>query len=152
MSARALVAVAVAALAAFVLMRDIGGGPTPPAAAPRARPARPARSGGERPPASTRNVFEYAPRPAVDAPPRPPAPMVMDAPPVVVPPLAPPVRLVGLVRGGGTLKAALQVHGDSMTVGLGEAAGGYTVVAIDDDGVKLRAADGTTLTLAAGGS
>ena len=78
--------------------------------------------------------------------------MVMDAPPVVVPPLSPPVRLVGLVRGGGTLKAALQVHGDSMTVGLGEAAGGYTVVAIDDDGVKLRAADGTTLTLAAGGS
>ena len=39
-----------------------------------------------------------------------------------------------------------------MVVGTGEAAGDYRVVAIDEDGVRLRAADGTTITLPAGGS
>ena len=50
------------------------------------------------------------------------------------------------------IKAALQVHGETMVVGAGEAAGDYRVVAIDEDGVRLRAADGTTITLPAGGS
>ena len=78
--------------------------------------------------------------------------VVLDAPPVVVPPPAPAVRLVGLIRRGGALKAALQIHGESVTVGMGDSAGGYAVVAIDEDGVRLRAADGTILTLSAGGS
>jgi Tfp pilus assembly protein PilP len=65
---------------------------------------------------------------------------------------APMVRLVGLVRRAGVIKAALQVHGETIVVGAGEAAGSYRVLAIDEDGVRLRAADGTTLTLPAGGS
>lgn len=153
MKARGLVAVAVALLAAVVLMRDIGGGPPPPLARPRARPARPVRSGSAPLPASTRNVFEYGPRPTPEPTSRPAAPVAPSLPPVVAPPVAAPaVRLVGLVRRAGVIKAALSVHGETMVVGTGEAVGDYRVVAIDEDGVRLRAADGTMITLPAGGS
>jgi hypothetical protein len=150
--ARGLVAVAVALLAA-VLMLDIGGGVPPPPVPPRARPARPIRSGSSPLPASTRNVFEYAPRPTPEPASRPAAPMTPRLPPGVArTEAAPAVRLVGLVRRAGVMKAALSVHGETMVVGMGEAAGDYRVVAIDEDGVRLRAADGTTITLSAGGS
>jgi hypothetical protein len=104
------------------------------------------------PPPSDRNVFEFAPRVVRDAAPRPSAPVVMEPPEMPVPSLPPPVRFVGFVRRGGTLRAALQVHGEPAVVGMGEAAGGYAVVGIDEDGVRLRAPDGSVLTLAAGGS
>ena len=153
MKARGLIAVAVAVLAAALLMRDIGGGPPPPLPPPRARPARPVRSGSAPVPASTRNVFEYGPRPPAEPAARPAAPVTLALPPAAAPPVAPPaVRLVGLVRRAGVIKAALQVHGETMVVGAGEAAGDYRVVAIDEDGVRLRAADGTMITLPAGGS
>ena len=153
MKPRALVAVAVALLAAVVLMLDIGGGAPPPLVPPRARPARPVRSGSAPLPASTRNVFEYGPRPTPEPTSRPAAPAAPSLPPVVAPPVAAPaVRLVGLVQRAGAIKAALQVHGETVVVGTGEAAGDYRVVAIDEDGVRLRAADGTTITLPAGGS
>jgi hypothetical protein len=150
--ARALIVVAVALLAAVVLMRDIGGGGPPPVARPRARPARPVRTGNAALSPSTRNVFEYGARPTPEPVSRPAAPVAPSLAPVVDPPAAAPaVRLVGLVRRGGVIKAALQVHGETMVVGAGEAAGDYRVVSIDDDGVRLRAADGTTITLPAGG-
>jgi hypothetical protein len=153
MKSRALAVAAVAVLAAVMLMRDIGGGAPPPVARPRARPARPVRSGGAALSPSTRNVFEYGARPTPEPAWRPAAPAVPSLPPVVEEPVAAPaVRLVGLVRRGGVIKAALQVHGETMVVGAGEAAGDYRVVSIDDDGVRLRAADGTTITLPAGGS
>jgi hypothetical protein len=151
--ARGLVAVAVAALAAVVLLRAIGGEAPPPVARPRARPARPVLSGSAAPPSFTRNVFEYGPRPTPGPTSRPAAPLAPTLPPVVDQPVAAPaVRLVGLVRRAGVIKAALQVHGQTMVVGAGEAAGDYRVVAIDEDGVRLRAADGTMITLPAGGS
>jgi hypothetical protein len=151
--ARGLIAVAVALLAVVVLLRDIGGGALPPPSRARARPARPVRPGSAPLPATTRNVFEYGPRPTPAPASRPPAPAAPSLPPVVEPPVAAPaVRLVGLVRRGGAIKAALQVHGETIVVGAGEAAGDYRVVAIDEDGVRLRAADGTTITLPAGGS
>ena len=153
MKARALVAVAVALLAAVVVMRDIGGGAPPPLAPPRARPARPVRSGGAPLPVSTRNVFEYGPRPAAEPTSRPAAAVAPGLPPAAAQSeAAPAVRLVGLVRRGGAIKAALSVHGETMVVGAGEAAGDYRVMAIDEDGVRLRAADGTMITLTAGGS
>ena len=152
MKARGLVAVAVALLAAVVLLRDMGGAP-PPVARPRARPARPARAGSAPLSASTRNVFEYATRAAPEPMPAPAAPVAPSLPPAADQPVAAPaVRLVGLVRRAGVIKAALQVHGETMVVGAGEAAGDYRVVAIDEDGVRLRAADGTMITLPAGGS
>jgi len=148
-----LVAVAVALLAAVVLMRDIGGGAPPAPARARARPTRPVRSDSAALPVSTRNVFEYGPRSAPEPAGRPAAPAAPSLPPAAAEPVATSaVRLVGLVRRAGTLKAALQVHGETMVVGPGEAAGDYRVVAIDEDGVRLRAPDGTMVTLPAGGS
>lgn len=153
MKGRALIVVAVALLAAVALLRDIGGGAPPPLARTRARPARPVRSGSPPPAVSTRNVFEYAPRIAPEPAPRPAAPAPPTPPAVAAAPVAAPaVRLVGLVRRAGVMKAALQVHGETIVVGAGEAAGDYRVLAIDEDGVRLRAADGTTITLPAGGS
>ena len=152
MKARGLVAAAVVLLAAVVLILDLGGGAPPPPVARRARPARPIRSGSAPLPASTRNVFEYATRPTPEPTSRPAAPMAPSPPPdVAQPEAAPAVRLVGLVRHAGVMKAALFVHGETMVVGMGEAAGDYRVVAIDEDGVRLRAADGTMITLPAGG-
>src|SRR5688572_12032963 len=130
----------------------MGGSPPRPAASPRARPARAPRAPRAQPPVSTRNVFEFAPRAVPEMAPRPALPVAVESPDVPVPPPPPPVRFVGLVRRGGALRAALQVHGEPAVVGLGEAAGGYTVIGIDEDGVRLRAADGSVLTLTAGGS
>jgi hypothetical protein len=62
------------------------------------------------------------------------------------------VRFVGLVRRGAVLKAALQVHGQPVVLGMGETASGYAVIAVDEDGVRLRSPDGTILALGAGGS
>ena len=153
MSARALAAAAVALLAAFYHLRAAADlGPPPPAPLPRARTPRPVRAASAPPPVSARNVFEFAPREVPAAAPR-AAVAALPSPDAVAPPaVAPPVRFVGFVRRGGALKAALQVYGEAVVLGKGEAAGGYTVTGIDEDGVRLRASDGTTLHLAAGGS
>lgn len=156
MKGRGLVVVAVALLAAVLLLltRGIGGGPPPVSSRSRPRPARTARPASASLGTPTRNVFEYAARPT-------PAPIARPAPPVLpspspvfeeAVPAAPTVRLVGLVRRAGVLRAALQVHGETIVVGAGEPAGDYRVVSIDEDGVRLRAVDGTTITLPAGGS
>lgn len=154
MKPRGLLVVAAALLVAVFMLRDIGREAPPPLARPRApRPARAVRPEGAPLPASTRNVFEYGPRVTSGPSPRPAAPISTPVSPIVEEPVAAPAaRLVGLVRRAGVLKAALQVHGETLVVGVGEAAGDYRVVAIDEDGVRLRAGDGTILTLAAGGS
>ena len=149
---RGLVVAAAALLAALLLLRDIGKDAPPPPARPRAHPARPVRPEGAPLPASTRNVFEYAARATAAPARRPAAPMPTRAAPIEEPVAAPAARLVGLVRRAGVLKAALEVHGETVVVGVGEAAGDYRVVAIDEDGVRLRAVDGTVVTLAVGGS
>lgn len=93
-----------------------------------------------------RNVFVY------DQPEPTPAPPLF-VPPVSVPPalaLPPPnpVTLVGFVRQGDNLRAALSVRGSVSVVAKGESADGYVVLAVDEDrGVTLRAPDGTEATL-----
>jgi hypothetical protein len=143
-----------AALLAFVFLRE----PGPDAAA---RPA--ARATGPRAPrapgpvtttpsAPARNVFEYA------APDTAPAPLAIKAPPVTFAPVeverapivasAAPVRLVGLVHRGGTLRAALAISGEVVILGTGETAEGYQVLSIDTEaGVRLRGPDGAELAL-----
>ncbi len=147
-----MVLAVVAALAAAYLWRDAGSGASdgPPAmprgALPPARTLEPAAVAT--PPA--RNVFEYA-----DAKP-PAAPPVASAPapePVTAPAASPSpaVRLVGLVRRHGQLKAALAITGDTVVLAPGESAAGYTVVSIDEDeGVRVRAPDGSTVLLGPG--
>ena len=151
MRARVLVLAVVAALAAAYLWRDAGSGASDaPAAAPRA-PVPPAHA-VEAPAVPTppaRNVFEYADQ-------RPP---VAAAPSAVTPPLtvapapspSPALRLVGLVRRGGQLKAALAILGETVVLAPGESAAGYTVISIDEeDGVRVRGPDGSAVQLAPG--
>lgn len=152
MNVRLLAVAAVGLLAAALLMRDLGGGAPPPLPPPRARPARPIRASA--PPASaiTRNVFEFGPRAAPAAAPRPAPAAIPTLVPVIAPPEEPAVRLVGLVRKAGVMKAVLKVRGETVVVAAGEAVGDYRVLAVDDDGVRLQAKDGTVVTLPAGGS
>jgi hypothetical protein len=66
--------------------------------------------------------------------------------------LAPAVRLVGLVRRAGALKAALVISGETVVLGAGESAGGYTVTAVDEDsGVRVRGPGGEEIRLAPDG-
>jgi hypothetical protein len=59
-------------------------------------------------------------------------------------------RLVGIQRQGGVLKAAVALGGDVAVLREGESVDGYTVVAIDEEeGVRLRDAAGTAVTLSA---
>ena len=64
------------------------------------------------------------------------------------PPAAPPgPRLVGLVSRGGRVLAALAADGEVVLAGPGETAAGVTVLAVDDEGVRIRRADGSEETL-----
>lgn len=143
-----LLALIVAAIGVAYLMRSAG-----PGAA-----ARPAESTPPPPPAvaaseapsqtlPARNVFQYldssTPAPLRAAPPSVQAPRP-SAPPATVSP----VRLVGVVRRSGQLRAALAIRGDVFVLATGETAEGYTVVSIDEEeGVSLRAPDGSPVHL-----
>ena len=153
MRGRVLVLVAVTAAAALYLIR-VAGGPDDSSSTPDSAraPAR-ARAIAEPvvvPSASLRNVFEYADAPvrAAMGPAR-PAPVAPAAVAPVAPPPAPPaVRLVGLLRRGSQLKAALAIIGETYVLASGESAAGYTVMGIDEDeGVRVKMPDGTTTVL-----
>ena len=142
-----LVALGIVALAALAL----GRGParraaTPPPARPAATPraeAAPALRAVD--PGQIRDVFHQ------DEPPRPAGMRSRAAAPApgARPSAAPSgPRLVGLVSRGGRTLAALAADGEVVLAGAGEAAAGVTVLAIDDDGVRIRRADGSEETLA----
>lgn len=54
----------------------------------------------------------------------------------------PPVRLVGLVRQSGGPRAAVAIAGEVVLLRPGETAHGWTLVALDEDGARLRGPDG----------
>jgi len=95
-----------------------------------------------------RNLFEYG------ALPPPPvlsyvAPMkAVETPLPAERPSPAPVKLVGLVRQGDGLRAALAVEGEIVLGDRGQTVNGYTIVSIDEDrGVVLDGPDGKTLEL-----
>ena len=153
MTARLLAAVLGLLVLVALLARGTGRGaawaPFPPGPpAPRAAPPRPTLP---RPVATpwepSRNLFQYADGPAVAAPLPPPASMprgprgAIPAPVATATPSA--VRVVGLIRRGGQLKAALMVQGEMALAGKGERAGGYTVLEVDEEtGVRVRGPEG----------
>lgn len=120
------------------------GAPAPRVAAPRPSPPRPAAT----PWGPSRNLFLYADGPAVTALPAPPPVGPGHAPRAALPgpaatatPSA--VRVVGLIRRGGQLKAALMVQGEMTLAGKGERAGAYTVLEVDEEtGVRVRGPEG----------
>jgi hypothetical protein len=153
MRARVLALTAVVAAVGFYLLQ-LAGTPGRPSSSPESSraPAPPlaVSSPGAAPSASLRNVFEYADVgvQAAGPPVRPaPAPVpVASAPP---PPAPAPVRLVGLLRRGAQLKAALAITGETHVLASGESAGGYTILGIDEDeGVRVKTPDGSTIVLA----
>src|SRR5216683_3254465 len=118
MRGRVIAVAALAAALAFYLLREAGG-PGPSSGGPDAAPARPPvtlvgdASAAPSPP--LRNVFEYvsaASRPA--APTRSLAAAAPVAPAALAsPPGPPPLRLVGLLRRGAQVKAALAIMGET---------------------------------------
>ena len=88
-----------------------------------------------------RNPFEF------EAPPAPAGSPVRaasePAPPGVVDQPTTSPRLIGFVRRGESLNAALVLEGDTVLLARGESALGYTVVSVDaEEGVLLRSPDG----------
>jgi hypothetical protein len=142
----ALVVVAVAV--AFVL----GPRPAPPAAAPHpgmsseGRPAPAVHPPAPVDPAAIRDIFRFADRPApATVPETARAAAAAPGPPT---PSASGPRLVGLVRRDGRLLAALAVDGNVILAGPGETVAGVTVLAVGEEGVRLRRPDGSEETLA----
>jgi hypothetical protein len=141
---RWLVLGACLALGAALLTRGAGSAGRPPGVerelTPRPLPDAP--PGGEWD-APSRDPFRYV-APTV----RPAAPVIVDrarsTPPSPVA-TVPPVKLVGLVRRGAQIKAALGVNGEVLIAGVGEVVGAYTVLSIEDDAVRLRDAVGAEI-------
>lgn len=124
---------------------------TPAAPAGRSRPAptpSPSAASPEAAPGRLRDVFAYdepEPTQAVAQ----ATPMAeMSVPPPLAPPPPNPAVLVGFVRMAGELRAAVSIRGEVTVLARDASAGGYTVLAIDEDrGVTLRGPDGAELTL-----
>ena len=124
--------------------------PGPPSDRPRAAAAGSASAVPDGTvPERLRNIFVYD-EPAREA----MAPRVQPLPEVSVPPtlaLPPPspLALVGFVRQGGVVRAAVSIRGEVTVLARDESADGYVVLAIDEDrGVTLRDPDGREITLA----
>ncbi len=150
---------AVMSVLALAVVCAVAWTPRPRAEAPPPAPPRPASvpapsgvdPGADPLPLPARNVFEFddprlpAPPPASLAPLMMPPPLDLSSAPA---PPAEAVRLVGFVRRGGALRAALSVHGTVSVLGVGEEADGYSVLSIDEDtGVSVRRPDGDEVVL-----
>jgi Tfp pilus assembly protein PilP len=145
-----VLAVVVVAVA-VELSREAGRAVAPVSSAPEKAPV-PGMSpppSPERPTATfSRDPFRFAD----DARVVPPAGRI---PPAAVAPLPSPepalarARLVGLVRRGGVLRAAVSVNGEVALVSAGETIGGFRVLSLDEErGVRVRDAEGVEATWA----
>lgn len=90
-------------------------------------------------PATIRDLFRFAQH-AAARPERPALPAAAAAAAATPAPDSP--RLVGLVRRQGRLLAAFAIGGDVVLAGPGDTAGELTVLAVSEDGVRIRRRDG----------
>lgn len=143
MKSRLLLGLALLGLLVLLATRGIGRVVVPIEKAP-ARPVSspPGAPEAPRPVAldAVRDPFRYADAPTAAAPVRPFR--IVPAPPVPPPPSEPAFRLVGVIRRDGRLCAALAIGGDVVLLAPGESSGGVTVLAVQEDGVRLRGPDG----------
>jgi len=110
------------------------------------RSAPPARAADPDLPWPERDPFRYAEERRPTAASAPPPIRAAPSPPPVA--TANPLRLIGVVRKGGTVKAAVSLWGETVVMAEGEESRGYKVLSIDDEGsVRLRGPDGSELTL-----
>jgi hypothetical protein len=119
-------------------------------------PPRPPESAGHSrvPPAApdldlleVRNIFRYADGPGILVD---PARGRSDAPVDVAreaAPSPPRARLVGFVHRSGRLVAALAIDGQVLLLGEGGSAGGFTVLGVSEESVRLRGPEGEEETL-----
>jgi hypothetical protein len=145
---RLVVLAATAVVLVFQLSRQSGRALSPAIARPAAESG--AGVGPEAPPATEpalptigRDPFRYhAPVEPVASRSQPLVARDTPAPPPS--PASPPLRLVGLLRQGSVVRAALSLGGEVSLVAVGDSAFGFTVRAIDEEtGVRLAGADGT---------
>lgn len=144
---RLLAAAGALVLVLVVLSRGSGPVGLPLAPPPRVPPpaaSPPAREPEEAGPPASRDIFRYADQPAPAnthrqaAAPRPPIPVPAEAP----------LRLVGILHKGGTLRAVLALSGEVILAKVGERVGGHEVLSIDEEsGVRLRDPEGQEVTL-----
>jgi hypothetical protein len=147
-------AAVLAMILAVLLLRERGPVASPrPAPRPAPTPATPlSRAPDPDLPWPARDPFRYSDeRPPGASLPR---PMIPVAPPSFGSGPSPvasanPLRLIGLVRKGGTLKAALSMFVETVVLGEGEESRGYRVLSVDEEsGVRLKGPDGAELSLA----
>lgn len=147
-----LAALAVAALALALTWRSAPGAVRPsgtsphPGVSPAPRPVEPLRDG--RPAAPRRNVFRFADEGDLAPPAFDDALRVAPEAAATASPSSPAgPRLVGLVRRGSGVLAALSLGGEVELAGEGETAAGVLVLAVGEDFVRIRGADGGEVTL-----
>jgi hypothetical protein len=143
-------ALGVVALAALAVGRNPGRRPQVPGvgrptARPHAAAAEPAAPGPALDPERIRDIFAFAEAPL--PPPRRATGRAREAWEEGLPPTPAGPRLVGLVSRASRLVAALAADGVVELAGPGEKAAGVTVLAVDEEGVRVRRADGTEETL-----
>jgi len=135
---------------AMLLLREPGPGASARPAeepAPR-RSVPPARAADPDLPGPARDPFRYAEERRQGTASAPPAIQAAPPPRAVPAASANPLRLIGVVRKGGTVKAAVSMWGETVVMAEGEESRGYKVLSIDDEGgVRLRGPDGSELTL-----
>ena len=139
-----------AVVLAIVLLRAPGPAASAKPAENRAPPlsAPPARAADPDLPWPARDPFRYAEEHRQGTVSALPAIEVAPSPPPVPVASANPLRLIGVVRKGGTVKAAVSLWGETVVMGEGEESRGYKILSIDDEGgVRLRGPDGSELTL-----
>jgi hypothetical protein len=149
---RWLLAAALAGLVVALAAAVLGPAPAPtPLRRPPARQAEAPRlpdgasAARSADPAGIRDVFRFADDRGSAAHGQPAAARVATELAVPAPPGP---RLVGLVRRAGRLMAALSVDGEVELAAPGHSIAGVTVISVGEEGVRVRRADGSELTLA----
>lgn len=144
----ALACVVLAVALAFGLTRAAPPAPAaPPPAVPAPAPARPLAA-AEGDPRQLRDVFRFADQAAAPPPAAGPGTRrLQPSPPATATP-PPGPRLVGLLRRPGGLVAVLSLDGEVELAAAGQTAAGVTVLAVGEDGVRVRRPDGSEETLA----
>jgi len=137
-------------LAALALGRSPARRSAPPPPPASARAEAPRGAAAEAPasavdPARIRDVFRFADEPAPATPSA--AGSSAEASERLSTPAPGGPRLVGLVRRSGRLVAVLAEDGDVVLAGPGEVAAGVTILSVDEEGVRIRRADGREETL-----